>query len=104
MEKNQGFVKSVTVRLDFGAIITPIKRANQSPQGNQNFINYLERNSWGRCKFRDQCIDAVLEFDGFSCENCPLRDKPENFHFITYEEEVDEARKCTMLLNFIFQT
>jgi len=104
MEKNPGFVRNAVIQLDFGAIITPIIKLGQSSIGNQNFINYLEKNSWERCKFRDRCIDAVLDFDGLSCEICPLRDKQENFRFVTYEKEMDEARKCTQLLNFIFQT
>jgi len=69
-----GFCEGEAVRLESGAIITPILR--KGGRDSEALINYLcdeARNP--KCEFSDMCIDALQKISycvGFSCQRCPL--------------------------------
>ena len=69
-----GFEKGAEIRLDFGPVITPIYRYRQGEVNETGLAEYLMSVRKAKCKFTEDCIDALLAKSycvGFSCESCP---------------------------------
>jgi len=95
---NFKFKKLETIKLSNGAVITPVERLGKDPEAIEEMIDYLKKTRWAECRIQGDCIDAVQEFDGFSCEKCPLRNRTENAICFTQEKATEDADSCARLL------
>lgn len=103
----QPYFQAAPIELPNGAIIIPIRQnpgQKKSRNATEKLIDFLVKNSWSICKFRDQCIAAVLAYDGFSCKLCPHKDKPENFFYFNHQPEdlAEDALECAKILKEVF--
>ena len=68
-----GFREGEVVRLESGAIITPILR--RGGRGSLSLTDYLYDARNGNCEWQSICNIAVMKISycvGFSCQQCPL--------------------------------
>ncbi|MDQ1283689.1 MAG: hypothetical protein QG620_37 [Patescibacteria group bacterium] len=96
-EKEPHFFKGSPIHLGNGAVVTPIIRNKKSKKADK-LISFLQGARWIRCLHQKDCINATQSYDGFSCENCPLKGKLEHTFAFNKARATQDALQCAELL------
>lgn len=103
MIKKPNFFKGNPIRLENGAIIIPLIQATRRTYACEGMIECQKKTRWAKCLHQEKCIDAVQKFDGFSCEDCPLKDKSEHAFTFSQARALQDALQCSELWSEAFK-